>query len=164
MGKRRAKIVLPTNSTICCPYCSMSIDAWANAARQSQYRSFEAENQRAIDTLKAVFEGKEDPNRAASTIASIYNPLIQRAQIFAVTELWVIICEATQALGSDREIDTRLISLLNSVAALPDVVDKNGDPINAGRDWNYRVYWKDLPILAIIFREYGIGKWMSCAR
>ena len=136
----------------------MSIDTWAEAARQSQYRK-ESEHQRAIETLKAVFEGKEDPSKAASTIASIYKPLLQQGfQIPPVTELWGMICEAAKMLGGDREIDERLIKLLNSIAALPDVVDRQGNPINGGPNTDYAIYWKELPGLAIMFREYAIGE------
>ena len=135
----------------------MSIDAWADAARRSQYRQ-DAEHQRAINTLKTAFEGKETPVKASSTIASIYNPLLQRGfQFSPVSELWGMICEAAKILGGIRDIDERLISLLNSISSLPDVTDKNGDAVTAGPYGDYAVYWKDLPSLAIMFREYAIG-------
>lgn len=140
----------------------MSIDAWAGKARQSQYRQ-DAEHQRVITTLKTVFEGKETPERAAGTIASIYEPMLKRGfQLSPVNELWGMICEAATILGGNRDIDGRLISLLNSMASLPDVIDENGDAVNAGPYSDYGMYWKDLPSLAIMFREYAIGT-LTCA-
>ena len=140
----------------------MSIDTWADKARRSQYRQ-DAEHQRAIDTLKIVFKGEETPAKAASTIASIYEPMLKREfQLPPVNELWGMICEAVTMLGGDREIDERLIGLLNSISSLPDVIDKNGDTVKAGPYGDYGVYWKDLPSLAIMFREYAIGTF-SCA-
>ena len=136
----------------------MSIDTWADKARRSQYRQ-DAEHQRVITTLKTVFEGKETPVRAASTIASIYEPMLKRDfQFSPVTELWGMICEAATMLGGNHDIDERLISLLNSISNLPDVIDENGNAVKAGPYGNYGVYWKDLPSLAIMFREYAIGK------
>lgn len=135
----------------------MSIDAWADKARRSQYRQ-STEHQRAITTLKTVFEGKETPMRAASTIASIYEPMLKRGfQLSPVNELWGMICEAATMLGGNREIDKRLISLLNSISSLPDVLGESGDAVKAGPYGDYGVYWKDLPSLAIMFREYAIG-------
>ena len=135
----------------------MSIDAWADKARRSQYRQ-DAEHQRAITTLKTVFEGKETSVSAASTIASIYEPMLKRGfQLSPVNELWGMICEAATMLGSNQEIDERLISLLNSISSLPDAIDEKGNVVKAGPYGDYRVYWKDLPSLAIMFREYAIG-------
>ena len=135
----------------------MSIDAWADKARRSQYRQ-DAEHQRAITTLKTVFEGNETPVSAASTIASIYEPMLKRGfQLSPVNELWGMICEAVTMLGGNQEIDERLISLLNSISSLPDVIDEKGDVVKAGPYGDYGVYWKDLPSLAIMFREYAIG-------
>ena len=134
----------------------MSIEAWADTARRSQYRQ-DAEQQCAIDTLKTVFNGREDPDSAASTISSIYNPLLKRGfRSTPVTELWGMICEAAKILGGNREIDERLIGLLNSISKLPDVADKNGNAIDPGNGTS-GVYWKDLPGLAIMLREYAMG-------
>ena len=135
----------------------MSIDAWADKARRSQYRK-DAEHQRAITTLKTAFEGKETPVSAASTIASTYEPMLKRGfQLSPVNELWGMICEAATILGGNQDIDQRLISLLNSISSLPDVLDEKGDVVKAGPYGDYGVYWKDLPSLAIMFREYAIG-------
>ena len=96
--------------------------------------------------------------RAASTIASIYKPMLERGfQISPVNELWGMICEAATMLGGNQEIDEHLISLLNAISSLPDVIDENGDAVKAGPYGDYGVYWKDLPSLAVMFREYAIG-------
>lgn len=151
-------IIVPTTANHSLIYTSsMSINTWADTARRNQWRQ-SPEQQRAIDTLKVVFEGQEDPTRAASAIASIYDPLLKRGFEFSpVNQLWTMICEATQMLGGDREIDERLISLLNAISKLPDVTDKDGHSINGGPYGNYKVYWRELPSLAILFREYAIG-------
>ena len=134
----------------------MSIEAWADAARRNQYRQ-DTGQQRAIVTLKTVFEGKEDPDSAASTIASIYDPQLKRGfGSSPVIELWGMICEAARILGGNREIGERLIGLINSISKLPDVTDKNGSAINPGSGIS-GVYWKDLPGLATMFRECAIG-------
>lgn len=72
-----SNIIVPTTNNHSIIYTSsMSINAWVDAARRNQWRQ-SPEQQRAIDTLKVVFEGKEDPIRAASAIASIYNPILK---------------------------------------------------------------------------------------
>lgn len=68
-----------------------------------------------------------------------------------------MICEAATILGGNQEIDERLISLLNSISSLPDVIDENGNAVKAGPCGNYGMYWKDLPSLVIMFREYAVG-------
>jgi len=134
----------------------MAIDAWADAARRSHQ---DVEQQRAIDTLKTVFEGRQPSDRAASTIASIYEPLLQRGfKISPVTQLWDLLCDAVKALGGNIEIDKRLVDLLNSISKLPDVTDKHGNPITGGEMGDYKVYWRELPGLAMVFREYAMGK------
>ena len=135
---------------------NMSIEAWADTVCQSPLRQ-DAGQQRAIDTLKAVFEDRRDPDSAASTIASIYDQRLKRGfKLSPVTELWGMICEAVRLLGGNREIDKRLIGLLNSISKLPDVTDDKGNAINPGGGIT-GVYWKDQPGLAIMFREYAIG-------
>ena len=135
----------------------MSIEAWANASRGGKYHQ-DAEHQRAINTLQILLEGKLDPDSAARTIASLYEPLLKRGlRTSPVATLWAIICDAARALGGNREISERQVDLLNSISKLPDVTDKHGKAItpvwsSAGR------YWRDLPELAMMFREYAIGK------
>lgn len=137
----------------------MSIDAWADEIRRSQYSYPEDADQakRLIDTLTTIFEGKEDPDRAASTIASIFDPLLKRGfRIPPVAGLWAIICRAVKILGGDREIDQRLIALLNSISKLPDVTDKYGNPVGTGPFKVHGVYWRHLPCLADMFRDDAI--------
>lgn len=158
-------LLLPQVSTFITPISTsdstlyannMVIDAWADEARRS-YQG--VEEQGAIETLRHVFEGKEDSDKAASRIASIYDPLLQRGfKISPVAQLWTLICEAVKALGSDKEIDMRLVDLLNAISKLPDVLDKDGKPITGGEMAYSKVYWRDLPSLTMIFREYAMGK------
>lgn len=139
----------------------MSVQAWANAVRRDQYRqSFE--DQRAIDTIRALLEGSVTPDAAADTISSLYEPLIKRGlHPSPVATLWGILCDAVRVLGGDKELSERLIDLLNSISQLPDVTDEEGNAITP--EWKSAgVYWRDLPELAIIFREYGIGKSRIC--
>lgn len=78
------------------------IKAWADAARKSRYRQGVAP-QRAIDTLAMLFEGKEDPGRAATIIASLYDPLLKQGfTVSPVFELWSAMCGAIRMLGGDR--------------------------------------------------------------
>ena len=114
----------------------MTINAWADAARGSPHHQ-DVEHQRAVDTPELVFEDKIDSNKAASTIASIYNPMLEHGFKFSpVAVLWAIVCEAVRKLGANREIDERPINLINSLSALPDVTDTNDNPISPGNGQN----------------------------
>ena len=55
----------------------MSIEEWANSARQNKYRQ-DAEHQRAIDAIQTLFEDKIDTDSAAGIISSLYEPLLKR--------------------------------------------------------------------------------------
>lgn len=156
-GQNMSLPMLPTpNNDAIASTNSMSIEAWAADARQSPYRQA-WQQQRAIDTLEALFHGKEDPERAATTIASIYEPMLKRGfTLSPVFELWGMICEATRELGSNQTIDIRLIELLNIFSKFPNVTGNTGKAIGPGKGVS-GVYWKDLPGLAITFREYAIG-------
>ena len=137
----------------------MSLEAWADTVRQGGYRQA-PEHQGAIDVLKALFEGTIDSDRAASMIASIYNPLLERGFNFSpVPTLWEIICDSIRALGGEKVISERLVRLLNSISKLPDVTSEHS---NATTPVQGR-YWRDLPDLGIMFREYAIGKLRTVA-
>ena len=135
----------------------MSIQVWADAARQDKYRQ-DPEHQAAIAAIKSVLEGTKTSDDAARTIAGLYNPLLaDHPQVSPVATLWVVICEAARLLGGDNELADRLVRLVNSLSKLPDVIDKHGKAVSA--PWKSAgSYWKDLPEFAMIFREYGIGK------
>lgn len=135
----------------------MSIAQWADAARRDKYHQ-DAEHQRAIDTLQTLLEGKTDADSAATTIGSIYEPLLKRdLKPSPVATLWGILCDAARALCGDREIAVRQVGILNSISKLPDVTDQHGKVITPA--WSSAgVYWRDLPELAMMFREYAMGK------
>lgn len=154
-------LIIPTlpvssNHSVAIP-SSRSIKAWADAARKDPHRQGVV-SQRTINILANLFEGREVPESAAISIAALYDPLIrQRAPIGPVWGVWTIICEAIRALGGNAEIDLRLIRLLNAMTRLPDVTDGSGRPIGPGGGFA-GVYWKDLPGLATIFRQYAISE------
>ena len=135
----------------------MSIEQWADAGRRAKYYQ-DAEHQRAIDTLQNVLQGQMDSDSAAGTIASIYKPLLKRdPRPSPIATLWDIFYNTTRALGGDRDIAERQVGLFNPIAQLPDVLDQHCKAITP--EWSSAgVYWKDLPELAMIFREYAIGK------
>ena len=135
----------------------MSIQTWANAARQERYRQT-MEHQQAISTIQGVLEDTIDSDSAARMIAKLYNPLIiRRPEVSPVATLWEIICEVARLLGGDSDLAGRLTNLLNSISMLPDVVDKHGKAVTPS--WtSASTYWKDLPELAVMFREYAIGE------
>ncbi len=141
----------------------MSIDTWAEAARRDKYRQA-AEHQRAIDTLQSLLEGKIDSDSAAGTIASTYEPLLKRGlKPSPVATLWVLICDAVRTLGGNRDIAERQVGLLNSISKLPDVTDEHGKAVTP--EWSSAgVYWRDLPELAMMFREYAIGKFQNISQ
>ena len=138
----------------------MSIAEWADAARQNKYHQ-NAEHQHAIDILQILFEGKIDSDNAASTIAGIYEPLLkQNLRPSPVATLWGILCDAARALGGDQKVSERQVSLLNSISKLSDVTDQHGKAITPA--WSSAgVYWRDLPELTMIFREYAIGEFRT---
>ena len=137
----------------------MSIEEWADAARQSKYRQT-TEHQLAIDTFQNLLDGNTAPNTAASIISSLYDPLI-KYDPSPVATLWGILCDAIRALGHNKELSERLVGLLNSISQLPDVTDEHGNAITA--EWKSAgVYWRDLPQLSIMMSEYAIGKSRIC--
>lgn len=138
----------------------MSIEEWADTARRDKYHQ-KAEHQRAIDTLQMLLEGKIDPDSAAATIGSVYEPLLkQDLKPSPVATLWGIFCSAARALGGDMETAERQVGMLNSISKLPDVTDQHGKAITP--EWSSAgVYWKDLPELAMMFREYAMGKFSN---
>ena len=128
----------------------MSVEAWAETARRDEYRQ-DPEHQQAIGIVKDLLEDKTDSDGAAVTIASVYNPLLKRGSSpMLFPTLWEIVCHAGRTLGGETDIAERLVTLLNSFSMLPDVVSEHGN--------TSVVRWRDLPELAITFREYGIGK------
>ncbi len=134
----------------------ISIEDWAKAALQSPYRQSH-EQQLAIHTLESLFYGTTGAETAATTIASLFDPLLKHGfTVSPVFELWVSICEAIRTLGGNQDIDGRLIELLNAIAKLPDVKDQSGRAIGPGGGFS-GVYWRDLPGFAITFREYAMG-------
>lgn len=134
----------------------MSIEDWATAALQGPYRQ-SRDQQLAIHTLEDVFYGKTGADLAATTIASLFDPLLQHGfTVSPVFELWVSVCEAVRMLGGNQDIDGRLIELLDAIAQLPDVKDQSGRAIGPGGGFS-GIHWKDLPGLAITFREHAIG-------
>ena len=112
------------------------------------------EHQRAIDVLQTVLDGREDPERAAALLASIYNPLLkQRCSLSPVHQLWDIVCSSIRMLGGNVAVAERLISLLNALANLQDVTVQS----DLAKEGFKGVYWKDLPSLAIAYRETALG-------
>ena len=110
---------------------SMSISAWANSARQDRYRQA-SEHQRAIDTIALLLERKSDPQSAASTIASIYDPLLKCGpEASLISTLWDIFCDAVREFGGDRDMASLQVGLINSILKLPDVKDEHGSVIAA---------------------------------
>ena len=135
----------------------MSIEAWAEAARRKQYCQT-AEHQRAIDTVQNLLQGKITADTATSTIASLYEPVFKRGfKHSPVATFWDILCSAIRALGGQQELSERLIGLLNAISRLPDVKDEDGNAITP--EWKGAgVYWRGLPELTLMFREYAIGQ------
>ena len=137
----------------------MSLEAWADTARRGDYREA-PEHQGAIDVIKTLLEGTIDSDRAATMIASLYNPLIKRGLKFSpVPTLWEIICDAIRALAGNKDIAERLVRLLNSISKLPDVKSEHDNAVSPVRGR----YWRDLPHLGIMFRENAIGEFRTGA-
>ncbi|MCJ1268949.1 hypothetical protein MMC22_008837, partial [Lobaria immixta] len=112
---------------------NMSVEAWADAAHRSPYgRRFEHE--RAIDTFLSVLQGNTPPNAAASTISSLYEPVIKaRSGNVSVGTLWAIFCGTSfRRQQGARRASSRPAQLGLTAAGL---------------------YWRGLPELTMIFRE-----------
>lgn len=135
------------------------VEAWANAARQPTYRQA-AEHQRTIDIIQGLLQAKTEPEPAASAIATTFEPLMLKKGAMnpssPVATLWAILCDAVRALGGHEELTARLVGLLNAISQRPDVTDERGHVVT--NEWSQGVYWRDLPELAMIFRDYAIGK------
>ncbi len=134
----------------------MSVESWANAARGARHRQT-PEEQRAIDAFQGLLEGKSTPNIAAGTISLLYEPLLKGSPNSAhVRSLWEILCDAVRAFGGSKDLSERLLDLLDSISQLPDVTDEHGNAIIS--EWKHGVFWRSLPELPIMFREYAICK------
>ena len=141
---------------------SKSLDDWTDTARRGEYRQA-PEHQGAIDAIMSLLQGTIDSDRAASMIDSLYNPLLKRGfKLSPVPTLWEIICDAIRALGDNQDISERLVRLLNSISKLPDVMGEHGNAITPVRGR----YWRDLPDLGTMFRDYAMGKFSNqcCGR
>ena len=140
------------NDSIC-----FAITCWAVAVRERRNGTAVSQLialQSAINTLQRLLLGEEDPDSAARTIATIHNPLLQQGSQ-SVFELWEVICEAVGALGCHLVVDERLVKLINALSELPDVTDQNGIAVKPGGSWSgFGVFWRDLPVLAIAYREF----------
>ncbi len=116
-----------------------------------------AESQSAVNTLQRLFLGEEEPDSAAKTIATIYNPLLQQGSQ-SVFELWDMMCDAVGVLGCHLVVDERLVSVINAISELPDVTDQSGTAVKPGGSWSgFGVFWRDLPVLAVEYREASDG-------
>ena len=134
----------------------ISIQAWAKQAREGEYRQHPV-HQKAIDILESLFQEKIEPDAAAATITSLYDPWLKQGfDVSPVFQLWGMICEAIQMLCKNIFIDGFLVELLNSISKRPDVTDQRGKAISPGGGFT-GVYWRDLPALAIMLREYAFG-------
>ncbi len=135
----------------------ISITSWADAVRK---QGLNAESQSAVNTLQKLFLGEEDPHSAAKTIATLYNPSIQQRS-YSVFELWEIICDAVAVLGCHLVVDESLVNFINALSELPDVTDQSGAPVKPAGSWSgFGVFWRDLPVLAVVYREAPDG--MAC--
>ena len=136
---------------------NMSVESWAHTARHYDYRQ-RAEHQSAIETIVTLLQGHIDPESAADTIASSYEPLLKQGlNPSPVATLWDIICDAAQVLRNQKEIAASLVSLLNSISALEDITDDHGIAMTLPGN-RAGVHWRDLPELTMIFRESAMGK------
>jgi len=139
----------PMNDSIC-----ISITSWADAVRK---RETDAESQSAVNTLQKLFLGEEDPDGAARTIATVYNLSIQQRS-YSVFGLWEMICDAVAVLGCHLVVDDRLVNFISALSELPDVTDQSGTPVKPAGSWSgFGVFWRDLPVLAVVCREAPEG-------
>ena len=116
------------NDSIC-----ISITSWAEAVRRKRWMG--AESQSAVNTLQRLFLGEEEPDSAAKTIATIYNPLLQQGSQ-SVFELWDMMCDAVGVLDCHLVVDERLVSVINAISELPDVTDQSGTAVKPGGSWS----------------------------
>ena len=90
-------------------------------------------------------------------IVSTYEPLLKSDfKTSPLATLWGMICDVARSLGGNREITERQIALPNSISKLPDVLDGESKAITPWKSAG--VYWRDLPELAMMFREHTIGR------
>ncbi len=131
-----------------------SIISWAEVVRK---RGLDAESQSAVNTLQKLFLGEEDPDSAAKTVVTLYHPSIQQRS-YSIFELWEIICDAVAVLGCHLVVDERLVKFIIALSELPDVTNQSGTSVKPAGSWSgFRVFWRDLPVLAAAYREAPDG-------
>ncbi|KAH7372255.1 hypothetical protein BKA66DRAFT_513831 [Pyrenochaeta sp. MPI-SDFR-AT-0127] len=132
----------------------MTMEAWIKNERLSKERQ-NVVDQQTIDVYENIIRGDLTPEAAARKVSVIYEPIIkENPSDLRIASVWYILCSAVRALGSDTEVNERLVDLLSSIRKLPDVLDEHGNALT--HEWGGR-YWTDLPAWALAFREYGIG-------
>ena len=125
--------------------------SWSSALRHDPDVGYIVEqkaDQKALLQLQALLTGLESPWTVAQTIATIYEPVLEKDSSGDGygCHFWAIICYATRQFGGSVTQAERLATLLQHIAALPDVTtDKNG-----------QVFWRDLPQFGFNFREHAV--------
>jgi hypothetical protein len=134
----------------------MSVKSWADAARSAAFRQ-NNDSQRALNVFEQFFVGESTSEACAYSIDAIYRPLLQAdPQGSQLAAFWGIFCDAVKEFGNDQALLERLISLLDSIAQLPEVYDNSGNALKSA--WG-GTYWSALPFFPMMFREYAMGMW-----
>jgi hypothetical protein len=108
-----------------------------------------------IDAFQRLLEDQSTADAATRTITAICELSIRSSPGDRRNGvIWYILCDAMRSLGGSNEINTRLIGLMSAIRTI-EVMDKYGHVIKYG---GVRSYWTGLPMLALTFPEYGIGR------
>ncbi|KAI0549169.1 hypothetical protein F4679DRAFT_547760 [Xylaria curta] len=129
----------------------MADSTWAQEAREDNWLQ-DQHAQETINIVQSVSEGQTDPTTGAYEICSLYEPLLKTDPEVLPT-IWVVLCRAVKAIGSDEEVSQRLGYFVLAIEQAGEVVNTDS---RAPVQLNSQTAWTELPELAITFRTYGI--------
>ncbi|KAI1300903.1 hypothetical protein F5Y03DRAFT_221588 [Xylaria venustula] len=129
----------------------MADSTWAQEAREDNWLQ-DQHAQETINIVQSVSEGKTDPTTGAHEIRSLYEPLLN-ADPEILPTIWVVLCRAVKAIGSDEDVSHRLGDFVLAIEQAGEIVNTDS---RAPVQLNSQTAWTGLPELATIFRIYGM--------
>lgn len=113
------------------------------------------EPEEAVKILDDLLARRTSPEQAAAETARFYNPRLAEGRTYL--GIWHILCGHILDHGGDAPTRSLLIGFLDHLAQQPDVVDHQGRVVRETPPKG--VYWKDLPMFALTFREVYDGEY-----
>jgi hypothetical protein len=124
---------------------------WADTQRSDKFCSSRAEEQKTITIIQDLLDKSIDPESAAHSIASTYEPRLldgEKISYHPFSLLSHAIVYPTTTLDNHRHITEMLLHL----SKLPDVI-VDGIPCKE----NGRTYWHSIPEFSFWFSEHALS-------